>query len=497
MDAIAAPTVEEMGNPVRRPRFRVVILRALWYVAAVLAVQALWFSLPLGYQRLSTVCMEGPCSVDQLTPAGLEALQAMGLSPQFYAVYETGLYILAALIFGGVSIIIFVARPHEPMALFAAILLMLFGVFVPENVDSLENLHPTAPFFLNLMRSICWISLAWLFYLFPDGKFTPGWTRWAAYLWLVLQAVPIILGPGALLWGDVAALIEMLIYLGLFGVCIVAQVLRYRRTKSETQRLQSKWLLFGFTQAMVVVIVTVESLPFFFPALDVPGTRLDLIVSAVQVVSLSVIPVAIGFAIMRYRLWDVDLVINRTLVYVPLTSIVAVLYSTTMSLSQRLLAGVSGEQSQAVAVVTTIVLTTTFTPIRTRIQHFVDAHFKEQPDRLKRLRQLEEQVRFVLDTLDRQEVGKRLVDNAVFALNVQGGALYLDRNGNRELVYVSPGWNAEDEQVSISLDLDDETLGLLLLGLHKNGVAPDEKRLAEVGRTATRVAEGICRTPLP
>jgi hypothetical protein len=477
----------------RRQRRFALVLRVLWYVAAVLAIQAFLLSIPLGYERLMTVCMEELCYADQLRPAGVEALQALGLSVQFYAIYELFINTLAMLIFGGTAVIIFYSRPNEPMALFVAITLMLFGVFVPENIDTLGMLHPNMPWFVDLMRSICWTSFVLLYYLFPDGKFTPRWTRWAALVWVLMQLVPLIVGRGGLDWGLVAGLIELFAYVALLVLCIVAQVIRYRRSANDTQRQQTKWVLFGFIQAVLTVIFFVELTILIFPAAEVAGSLPNLAVSMIQLVSLSLVPISIGFAIMRFRLWEIDLIINRTLVYIPLTSILAVLYATTLSVSQRVFTTATGEQSQGVAVITTIVLTTTFTPIRTRLQSFVDRHFKEPPDRMKDLRQLEEQVRYVVETLDRQEVGRRLVAYATFALDAQSGALYVGQGAEQKLVHASEKWNPEESQLSLILTADEETYGQLLLHIPDGNIQPEHAACVAVSETAARVLKRICR----
>jgi hypothetical protein len=144
--------------------------------------------------------------------------------------------------------------------------------------------------------------------------------------------------------------------------------MRYRRG-SPTEREQLKW----FASAVALTVI------FVLPA--VPGTPFGAIAEIawlLGVVSFMLIPVAIGIAILRYRLYDIDRIINRAFVYVPLTAIVAGIYTASIALSQRLLAAM-GQKSDMAIVLTTLVVVVVFTPIKNAVQATVDRRFKEVP----------------------------------------------------------------------------------------------------------------------
>src|SRR5690606_13130305 len=137
-----------------------------------------------------------------------------------------------------------------------------------------------------------------------------------------------------------------------------------------------------------------------------------------------------------------------TLVYVPLTSILTVIYSTSMAVSQRLFTTATGEQSQAVAIFTTIVLTTTFSPIKNSLQSAVDKYFKEAPGQLKKLKELDKQVTQVVLALDQQSLAQRIVETIVEAHRAHGAALYLKEGKKIILAYATPAWVWADGEVS-------------------------------------------------
>jgi hypothetical protein len=455
-------------KPRPRRRWLVYTLQALWIGAAILIVYLLLFSIRPGYARLTTICDEGDCLATQLDSAELESLTTLGISPHTYAIYQIGLVTAVAIISGAVSLLIFRARPNEPFALFVSLVLLLFGVFFTDYTEIFRTVNPALSDLVSMLPGITLLAFVILCYLFPDGHFVPGWTRWAAWAWI---AAPVVLIIGELggFYEAVYGLVAVAL-LGLLSTCIIAPIYRYRKLSSRSQRQQLKWALFGLIQLVTVLLVLVELLPFLMPDLDRVGTLPNIISSIIQSASLMLFPITIGIALLRYRLWDVDMILNRTLVYVPLTSILTVIYSTSMAISQRLFTTATGEQSQAVAIFTTIVLTTTFSPIKNSLQSYVDKHFKEAPSRLKELKELDKQVTEVIESLDHKLLAKRLVETLVNAHRAQGAALYLREDPYSKdakemvLAYATPDWIWEEGEVSIILHDENTTLGRLLLG---------------------------------
>lgn len=450
------------AQPRPRRRWLNYALQALWIVAAIFIVQLFILSIRPGYAELIRVCSEPECPTGQLTEEGLASINRLGISLSAFAILRLILVFTIAAIYATVSLLIFRAKRNDTVALYTALVLLLYGAFVSDYVDILRNVQPWLVDLIDIIPGVTLIAFAILCYIFPDGRFVPRWTRWAAWGWV---AAPVILIIAAIY--DSYELVEgpiSVFLLLLLTSCIIAPVYRYRRLSSRSQRQQLKWVLFGLAQMLTTLLIVVELLPFIFPSLDVTGTLPNILSNLFQLVSLCLFPITIGIALLRYRLWNVDLVINRTLVYIPLTSILTVIYTTSLAISQRLFVTATGEQSQAVAIFTTIVLTTTFTPIKNALQTYVDRNFKEAPGNLKELKELNKQVSQVVQALDHKSLAQRAIETIVYAHNARGAALYVREEGKMVLAYATPDWVWAEGEVSILLADDDEVYGRLLLG---------------------------------
>jgi hypothetical protein len=210
--------------------------------------------------------------------------------------------------------------------------------------------------------------------VFPDGHLPSSRWRWpvAAPVTLValgtfVQLVKPTLGSGPsddrdpigiLAYVAVAAGIVSLTALG-----IAAVIVRYRRG-TLVERQQARWFV------VAVVLAALPLMVSFFPGLGGP-TSLLITLSA-----LLLVPIAVGIAVTRYRLYEIDRLISRTLVYVPLTAIVAGLYAGVVALLQRVFQSVTGDRSDAAIVISTLVLAAVFTPLRKWLEGLVDKRFK-------------------------------------------------------------------------------------------------------------------------
>jgi hypothetical protein len=449
-------------KPPRARRLLIVALQMLWLVTAVLVVEAWLLGIRPAMVNVLTVC-EGPtCLSYQLTPAGLLELEALGLSIRFYAILQLIVALSVALVYAGMALLIFRARPNEPMALYVSLVLLPFGTFMTEYSETLTQLGPFWSAIAEWASVLTLISFSTLCLVFPTGRFVPEWTRWVPSMWIGIP-VAVIVAAWMGLDFDVEAAVTVLLFIPLL-ISLVAPIYRYRRISSYIQRQQTKWILFGLVQLLSMMLIVTEILPRINPVFDLHGSLADLLLLVVQAVSLAVLPVAFAVATLRHRLWNVDLVLNRTLVYVPLTSILTVVYSTTFALSQKLFNTVAGEQPQVVAIFTTIILTTTFSPIKNLLQSLVDRYFKEAPGQFKELKALEKQLGQVALALNPPAVAQRVVDQVLHAYGAQEGALFLRAGTAMHLLYATPGWTSEVGEVSLLLVEDGQTVGRLLLG---------------------------------
>ena len=321
--------------------------------------------------------MAEPCVAGQLAPGDMRFLGGLGISIDAYTVYVLALDLVVALGFCAVGAVIFWQKSRERGALFASFALMIFGLTWPDTFDSALS-HPVWGSLAGFLTQLGLASLFVFFFIFPDGKFVPRWSRWVVPLIYVLPILYVLI-PGSPLVEPPLPL-NILLFLGLWALCALAQAYRYRRVSGPVERQQTKWVVFGMT-ACVALLVGFLLPVVFFPALDGPG-----VVSLVSnLAGLTVagsfgfllVPLSIGAAILRYRLYDIDIIINRALVYGPLTISLAVVYFGGVVATQAAFRAVTGQerQPQFAVVVSTLAIAALFGPLRRRIQNLIDRRF--------------------------------------------------------------------------------------------------------------------------
>ncbi len=215
------------------------------------------------------------------------------------------------------------------------------------------------------------VFLGVFFYLFPNGRFVPRWTRWLVVGWMVYSGINAFF-PNSPLNNS---LFMTLLFPGLLVCVLVAQVYRYRRVSSQVERQQTKWVVFGTSSGIVgylaVTVLYWENVLSLFQ----PNPRSDLMDYAAASLFLLLIPLSIAFAILRSRLWNIDLIINRTLVYGSLTGILALVYVGSILLLQYLLRGLIQQTNDVTIVISTLVIAALFQPLRRGIQATIDRRF--------------------------------------------------------------------------------------------------------------------------
>jgi hypothetical protein len=155
-----------------------------------------------------------------------------------------------------------------------------------------------------------------------------------------------------------------------------AQIHRYRHVSTPTERQQTKWVLFGLL--LWLLLMGMLSVPYSFELALPPGSPLPwwaLTTSTGWWLTLGIVPLSLSIAVLRYRLYEIDLLINRTLVYGALTVLLALIYFGGVTLLQGGLRNLIGHESTLAVVATTLVIAALFNPLRRRIQSFIDRRF--------------------------------------------------------------------------------------------------------------------------
>jgi hypothetical protein len=356
---------------------RWLVLARLGWVALVVLTLAIFFaSLPMHLAQLQTICIGTfgtVCTYLQLTPDQGEALKGFGLTPGNYAAYTIALTLANMVMCLVVSTLIVWRRPDDRMALLVALALVTFG---PISATSSVSTSPSPWQVPNeWLYFLAGTLFALVFSLFPSGQFVPSFTRWIL--------VVVVVGQVPLTFFQVAPLIpntpvsqpSWLVFLGEGATLALVQLYRYRRVSSPLERQQTKWVVFGMA-IPISVISSVSVLYLIFPVFTEPGSLYPLAYNQVSILLSLFIPLSFGFAMLRSRLWEIDVLINRTLVYGTLTASLALVYAGLIIGLQVLLHGLLIQQTNGIAlVVSTLAIYFLFQPLRRRIQRIIDRRF--------------------------------------------------------------------------------------------------------------------------
>jgi hypothetical protein len=161
----------------------------------------------------------------------------------------------------------------------------------------------------------------------------------------------------------------------LFG--IGTQIYRYRSVSGPGERQQTKWVMSALSLTFLAMIGILLSSLFLpeNPDLGFDSALGEIIPNVIGTFAFSVIPLGIGFSILRYRLWDIDIIIRRTVQYVVVTAVLLFIYFGSVTLLQNALTGLTSSQSPLVIVLSTLLIAALFNPLRTRVQAFIDRRF--------------------------------------------------------------------------------------------------------------------------
>jgi hypothetical protein len=332
-------------------------------------------SIPDFYQQVTTQTIE-PYVVG-MTPTlsndtvAREAVER-GLSLQGYALLQIILAVCVALALAGTAALIVWRARQQWYAWYTAFVFVFLAGYVLRDLTAVARLLPSQ---VLAVSPIFWFLLMPYFYFFPDGQAVPRRSLWLVgplmVYHMLLQAMIVAsyfradnLGSaGTINWRTGQGLVILPVLLN-FLIVLTCQIYRYARVSTPTQRQQTKWFLFGFGLMGVAFGVG-------FITHGQGGLADDLIATAVAFLAL---PITLAIAILRYRLWDIDVIIRKTLVYSVLTALLAAIYFGGVVLVQQLTRSITASSDLAIAV-STLVIAALFFPLRRRVQNAIDRRF--------------------------------------------------------------------------------------------------------------------------
>lgn len=353
---------------------------------ALIAARVAWVAVVAAGLGLTVLAIPGEYQLQMEAAFGLygDSLRQLGIPPEWYAFYRTALQVNFIVAFTAISAGIFLHRSDDWMVIAVSLAGITFALLFVTMLVPLGARQPEFALPVVLLRGIgLSSSLIVYYFLLPDGRFVPKRARILALLWLGLVVVWCLAPevPANLIhastWSRTLPL-ALTIYALFFGSGVVAQVYRYRRYSSPTQRQQTKWVVLGTSTAVTGFMLFYLPVTLF-PELNRSGSVADLLYWTIglPIYHLLVLtaPVSIGLSILRYHLWRVDVIINRALVYSTLTVCLAIVYFGSIVVLHSLLAGLWGSSYDLAVAASTLAIAATFNPLRRRIKHTIDRQF--------------------------------------------------------------------------------------------------------------------------
>jgi signal transduction histidine kinase len=460
----------DTGLPQRISGRWLVFARIAWGVAAVLAVVLFGASLSIYHNQLQTACTNGACAVDQLTPESMRTLERLGYSVSFYAAYLIALKVAFVVVWCLIAGVIVWRAPEDQIALFVALMLVTFSVAIPGVLPALTTAYPGWRLPVYSVGYLGFGSAILFFYTFPDGRFLPHWTCWLAVAWLVLVGHGIFV-PNSPFFGN--TWLSPIVFVAFAGASIVIQIYRYRRVSNPMQRQQTKWVIFGVTAALAGCIgmaVTEAILPLSLRQHPLVALAQSTAVYGI----LLLIPLSLGIAILRYRLWDIDPIINRTLVYGTLTASIIGIYVLVVGYLGALF---RTSDNLLVSLIATAIVAVLFQPLREWFQRGVNRlMYGERDDPYAVISRLGQRLEA---TLAPNAVLPTIVGTVKEALKLPYAAIALKQN-EASMVVAESGVQMFDP-VTLPLTYQGEPIGHLILSPRANGetFSPNDYRLLD------------------
>jgi len=346
------------------------------WIALVVCILAYFIaSLPETFVTLHQPCTGAWCTnaTGRLTASQMQSLLQTGISLDAYAwswIVFTG---VTALVWFAVGGILFWRKSDDWMVLLVALMLISVGA---DNITNTllysSSLWRIPEHGLYLIVSLTILSTV---ALFPNGRFVPRWSLWVTlvyptYILCYLLFLRPLRMPG---WALYYSPINAAAWFGSWTILTLAQLYRYFRVSNAVERQQTKWVALGFFVVLVVGLVGVNLGDY----LSTQHNGLLYALNNFGSISSLLLPLSIGLAMLRSRLWDIDIIINRTLVYGVLTiSLVLVYVGLVIGLESlvRLFTG-QASQSPVVIVASTLAIAALFRPLRHRLQIIIDRRF--------------------------------------------------------------------------------------------------------------------------
>ncbi len=448
------------------------LARVGWVTVVLLVVMLFVIAELMRYEQIVTLSN----LPEYIDPVTLQTnLAQANLSVGFYATYHLVMEVGFAAVCLTLAAVIFWRRSDDRMALFVALLLVLLGTTFWNTMQAWLAAYPSLSPVIRAISYLGNASLFIFFYLFPSGRFVPRWTRWPT-LGLTVLLMSSVFFPDSPANPDNYPVPLFLLFLsGLLLTGVFAQAYRYRRVSGPVERQQAKWVVFGFAAALCgfMAVLFFGVVLFSLPGPGT-GTLSELAGATAMTLFMLLIPLSIGIAILRYRLFDIDFIINRALVYGALTACIVGIYVLVVGYLGALF---RTGGNLAISLIATGLAAVLFAPLRDRLQRSVNRlMYGERDDPYRVLSRLGQRLEM---TLEPHAVLPAVAETVAHALKLPHVAIELKRGEEYEIVaeYGRPA----GKPLRLPLVYGTETVGRIVLSPRSPGesFSPADRRLLD------------------
>lgn len=360
------------------------IARGTLLVIAVLALLLFIAALPYHADHLHVLCQNILCGSSQTVSQVTRELHQIGLTRDYFTAYGILIESCFGFVYLMIAALLFWRKSDNLMALIVAAFLITFVLAVTDIPQELQESNAWLRWLAACMGFLGEMAFPLCFYLFPNGRFVPRWTRWLLLGWLLWGILEYFFPGASFHTSNWFLVIESLAFAVGLGSIVLSQVYHYRFVSTPTQRQQTKWVVSGiiialagfFAAGFVGFVLPGILLPAHSQPVSTLAIQLSIFANGSVYLVLLFIPISLAIALLRYRLWEIDALINKALVYGLLSVLLAAIYAgLIISLESGVQLFAPPDAGPIIIVVSTLIIATLFHPLRQRIQIIIDRRF--------------------------------------------------------------------------------------------------------------------------
>ena len=365
-----------MGEKMKRSGISRWIAIAGWSLINLVFLVYFLTVLQLDIAQMLVPCQGANCNFLALSITEITPLTSWGLSTHAYAYFISAVTVLNTLVYWALGGLIVWRQGGTRAGLAVSLALIIVPISTyGGSTDWAEN-YPSLVLPGILLNILGAVIMLVFFYLIPNGRFSPRWAYIPLSITIFLMVILTLQINGVTALSDKTSSLLGTTIVGLVILGGGFHIYRYLQESTPIERQQTKWMLFGVITYILGVVMWVL---IFGRALDIPAGKARLLAMILGWLAVNItllgLPVAITIAILRHRLWDIDLIIRKTLQYTLLTGLLALIYFGSVIFLQSIVENITGEQSPIVIVISTLAIAALFNPLRIRVQDFIDRRF--------------------------------------------------------------------------------------------------------------------------